>query len=96
MILNLLAGIMLTMPLLDTAGSILPDEYLVVVIYDNIDQPVAADIAMPGEELTIEVPGTYGCWYATAWTIDTRLESAPSNTDCKRKETCYSCHRLIL
>ena len=83
----------LTLPLNDTDGNLLPSEPLVAVIYQEGVGAVAAELGWPGETISQLVPTEYGCWWATAWTIPSKLESANSETVCKVKpQGCYNCH----
>lgn len=90
----LISTLTLTLPTTDVEGNLLPPEPLVAVIYQEGVGAVAAELGWPGEIISQIVPTEYGCWWATAWTIPTKLESANSETVCKIKPpTCYSCHQ---
>ena len=89
----LAALITLTLPLLDTAGDLLPPIPLVAVLYNSDPLAVGAAIGYPGERLTMQTEWKYGCWYATAYAIG-ESQSAPSGTVCKGpRERCYDCHQ---
>ena len=86
----------LTCPLTDIAGQPLSAEPLIAVIYRLPSQVVAANVCYPGEIISTEVPGEYGCWVATAWLIG-RLESGNSERVCKQAPVtdfdCSDCHQ---
>jgi len=89
-ILIALTVITLTLPLVTEGGSPLPETKLLTAVYRTDDtQPVAAGVGWPGEEIQVGVPQQYGCWYVTAWDIDDKRESVPSEIVCKRP--AYTC-----